>query len=175
MTLEDRVHLLRQESASLRQECETLTDVLDEALRALKPLPAQLKVWLAGTTELERIQYVISRIRLATIRAGGVSEPTEAELISQWSSKVKPPPFEAFVTTTDICSNCGAKLKNAETSRLEYQAEAFRLSKEVKRRNDIIQRCLETGSLRTDRTRELYVEACRAVGREPYEVEELPK
>jgi hypothetical protein len=35
----------------------------------------------------------------------------------------------AYVTTTDHCSHCGSKLTNAETARLEYQAEAARLVK----------------------------------------------
>lgn len=38
----------------------------------------------------------------------------------------------SYVTTTDTCSNCGAKLENAETSRLEYQGEAYKLSQQLR-------------------------------------------
>ncbi len=38
----------------------------------------------------------------------------------------------AFVTTTDTCSNCHSKLKNAETARLNYQVEAYKLSLQIK-------------------------------------------
>jgi len=37
--------------------------------------------------------------------------------------------IRAVVTTTDQCSNCGAVLTNAETSRREWQQAASELSK----------------------------------------------
>lgn len=38
----------------------------------------------------------------------------------------------AYVTTEDTCSKCGAKLRNAETSRSYWQGEAHRLDGELK-------------------------------------------
>lgn len=42
---------------------------------------------------------------------------------------MKPAPPTAIVTTEDTCSNCGAKLTNAETARLNWQGEAARVGK----------------------------------------------
>lgn len=39
---------------------------------------------------------------------------------------------ETFVTTTDTCGLCGAKLKNAETSRLEWQGEAAKCDRRIR-------------------------------------------
>lgn len=45
---------------------------------------------------------------------------------------MKPSPPNAIVTTEGTCSCCGAKLTNAETARLNWQAEAARLDRELK-------------------------------------------
>ncbi len=37
----------------------------------------------------------------------------------------------AYVTTTDTCSECGAKLSNAETARLNWQAEAANAQRRI--------------------------------------------
>lgn len=44
----------------------------------------------------------------------------------------------ATVTTEDTCSNCGAKLTNAETARLNWQAEAARLDVEMGSVKDLL-------------------------------------
>lgn len=71
-----------------------------------------------------------------------------------------PPSDTAFVTTDDRCSHCKSKLRNAETSRLEYQGQAFQLAK-------LLNRALHTGALRNDTHRALYIDICNALGIEP--------
>ncbi len=39
--------------------------------------------------------------------------------------------MSAYVTTTDTCSECGAKLSNAETARLNWQAEAANAQRRI--------------------------------------------
>jgi len=39
---------------------------------------------------------------------------------------------EAYVTTEGNCSDCGSKLKNAETARLTWQGQAYELNQQLK-------------------------------------------